>query len=135
MRCVLSGPSSSLIPCRYLFSPCSLAPSLTSLFPAPRAGANPLICAKQQFSARHSSWFEISKTSSLISSRYQVSQAPSTSDKPMFYFALFPFISKPVIISHLAMHCTALYVEEQRRYVLCRAALDLLPAGFEEPSG
>lgn len=59
MRCVRSDPSSSLSPSCYLLSPRSLASSCTSLFPAPCAGANPLICAKQQFSAWHSSWFEI----------------------------------------------------------------------------
>lgn len=66
-----------------------------------------------------------------------MSQAPPTSDKPMFYFALFPFISQPVISPHLATRCAALCAEEQRGRVLCRAALDhsLLPAGFEEPVG
>ena len=43
-----------------------------------------------------------------------MSQAPFTSDKPMFYFALFPFISKPVIILHLTTRCAALCAEEWR---------------------
>lgn len=66
-----------------------------------------------------------------------MSQAPSTSDKPMFYFALFPFISKLVIIPHLAARCAALRAEARRRRLLCRAALSqsLLPAGCKDPVG
>lgn len=66
-----------------------------------------------------------------------MSQAPSTSDKPVFYFALFPFISKLVIIPHLAMHCAAFRAEAGRGRLLCRAALNqsLLPAGCKDPVG
>ena len=53
MRRICSSPSSSLPASCYLVSPHILAPSLTSLFAALHAGANPLICAKQQFSVWH----------------------------------------------------------------------------------
>lgn len=70
--------------------------------PPPPTGANPLICAKQQFPAWHGVCLSQAQTaeicippflnaSSLISIRYRVSQAPPTSDKPMFYCVPFPF--------------------------------------------
>lgn len=64
-------------------------------------------------------------------------QAPSTSDKPMLYFVLFPFISEPVIISRLTIHCAALRTEGRRGRVLCWAALDhsLVLVGFKKMVG
>lgn len=69
-----------------------------------------------------------------------MSQAPSTSDKPMLYFALFPFISKLVIIPRLARYRAALGAEARRGRELCPAALKqrLLPGGVRsraDPGG
>lgn len=87
-----------------LLSPLSSQPGFSQrqALPPPPAGANPLICAKQQFPAWHGVCLSQAQTaeicippllnaSSLISSRYRVSQAPPTSDKPMFYCVPFPF--------------------------------------------
>lgn len=101
-RRIRSSARSSVSPSCCLLSPRSLASPRTSLLPPPPAGANPLICAQQRFPAWHGGCFSQAQTAaicipplpnpgSLISSRYQVSQAPPTSDKPMFHFVLFPF--------------------------------------------
>lgn len=134
-RCIRSSARSSISPSCCLLSPRSLASPRTSLPPPPAARANPLICAQQRFPAWHGGCSSQAQTAaicipplpnpgSLISSRYQVSQAPPTSDKPMFRFVLFPFYLRACNYrsSHRTPGCLARAAAE--RAPAWRAALE-----------